>query len=62
MVFGLVLAAILVSSSLVLLAGVGPEINGMPLLGLLGFGIGTIMGVVFLFTATIKMFRWRRRK
>jgi ubiquinone biosynthesis protein len=62
MVFGLVLSAILVSSSLVMLAGAGPTIEGMPLLGLVGFGIGTIMSVTFLFSATLKIFKWRRSK
>lgn len=62
MVFGLVLAAILVSSSLVVLAGVGPTMGDMPIFGFIGFAVGTAMGVLFLFSAMIKMIRWRKRK
>lgn len=62
MVFGLVLAAVLVSSSLVVLAGVGPMIGDIPIFGFIGFGIGLGMGVMFLFSAIYKMLRWRKRK
>jgi ubiquinone biosynthesis protein len=62
MVFGLVLAAVLVSSSLVVLAGVGPMIGDIPIFGFIGFGIGLAMGVMFLFSAIFKMLRWRKRK
>jgi len=61
MVFALILSSVLISSSLVVLSGVGPAWHGIPIVGLVGFGLGTLMGVVFLFLGVITMFRWRKR-
>ena len=61
-VFGLVLSALLISSSLVVLADIEPKIQGIPVFGIIGFGIGLAMGLGFLFAGVIKLFRWRHRK
>lgn len=61
-VFGLVLSAVLISSSLVLLADLEPKISGIPLFGIIGFGIGTVMGIGFLFAGIVKLFRWHHKK
>jgi ubiquinone biosynthesis protein len=60
LVFGLVLSALLISSSLMVLADIEPKLYGIPVFGIIGFGIGGIMGIVFLFVAVIKLFRWRK--
>ncbi|MFW5786173.1 MAG: ABC1 kinase family protein [bacterium] len=62
MVFGLVLSALLISSSLVVLADIEPKISGIPVFGIIGFGIGLAMGLGFLFAGVIKLFRWRHRQ
>lgn len=48
LVFGLVLAAILISSALVVRAEVGPVMFGMSAIGLAGFGIAGLMSFGFL--------------
>lgn len=48
LVFGLVLAAILISSSLMIRANVPPLVYGIPIIGLIGFGIAGIMSFGFL--------------
>jgi len=60
-VFGLVLSALLISSSLVVLADIEPKVAGIPIFGIIGFGIGLAMGLGFLFAGVIKLFRWRHR-
>jgi ubiquinone biosynthesis protein len=60
-VFGLVLSALLISSSLVVLADIEPKIQGIPVFGIIGFGIGLAMGLGFLFAGVVKLFRWRHR-
>lgn len=59
LVFGLVLSALLISSSLVVLSGVGPTYKGVPLLGIVGFAAGAVMGLVFLAVGVVKLFKWR---
>lgn len=60
--FALVLSALLVSSSLVVLADIEPQINGIPLFGIIGFAIGAVMGIGFLFAGVVRFFRWHRRR
>jgi ubiquinone biosynthesis protein len=61
-VFGLVLSAVLISSSLVVLADIEPKVSGIPLFGIIGFGIGTVMGLGFLFAGIVKLFRWHHKE
>lgn len=61
MTFGLVLSALLISSSLVVLADIEPQIAGIPIFGIIGFGIGAVMGIGFLFAGVLRFFRWHRR-
>ncbi|MFO7731079.1 MAG: hypothetical protein R6V86_09965 [Spirochaetia bacterium] len=49
LVFGLVLSALLISSSLIVLADIEPQIYGIPLISMLGYSIGAVMGIGFLF-------------
>ncbi|MBN1837143.1 MAG: hypothetical protein JW820_14905 [Spirochaetales bacterium] len=47
LVFGLILAALLVSSSLIVLAGIAPKWQGIPVIGLAGYLIAAAMGFGF---------------
>lgn len=60
MTFGLVLSALLVSSALVVLADIQPQIAGIPIIGIIGFSVGGVMGLVFLFAGMISFFRWHK--
>ena len=60
-VFGMVLSALLISSSLVVLADIEPKIEGVPVFGIVGFGVGALMGVAFLFSGVVKLFRWSHK-
>lgn len=60
--FGLVLSAILISSALVVLADIEPRVYGVPLFGIFGFALGTLMGIGFLFSGIIRFFKWRSGK
>ena len=62
MTFGMVLSSVLISSSLVVLADIEPKLAGIPLFGIIGFGLGSIMGLGFLFAGLIKLFRWHHRE
>ena len=62
MTFALVLSALLVSSSLVVLADIEPQIYGIPVFGIVGFGIGAVMGIGFLFAGVASFFRWHKRR
>lgn len=62
MTFALVLSALLISSSLVVLADIQPQINGIPVFGIIGFGVGALMGIGFLFAGLFRFLRWHRRK
>jgi ubiquinone biosynthesis protein len=61
MTFGLVLSALLVSSALVVLADIQPQIYGIPVFGIVGFSLGALMGIGFLFAGLVHFFRWNRR-
>ena len=43
--FSLIIASIVIASSIVLTAHVGPHVGGLPLLGLIGYGIAAFMGL-----------------
>ncbi len=58
MVFGLVLSALLLSSSLIVLADIEPQMYGIPIIGIIGYAVGAVMGIGFLFTGIKKLFRW----
>lgn len=60
LVFGVVLSALLISSSLIVLADIEPKIHGIPVIGIVGFVIGAVMGVMFLITGFVKLLRWRK--
>ncbi|MGM0675604.1 MAG: ABC1 kinase family protein, partial [Spirochaetota bacterium] len=60
--FALVLSSLLISSSLVVLADIQPQINGIPVFGIVGFGVGAVMGMAFLFAGLVRVFRWHRRR
>jgi ubiquinone biosynthesis protein len=57
LVFGVVLAALLVSSALIIHAKLPPMWNGIPLIGVVGFGIAGILGLGFLFSLVVRVFR-----
>ncbi len=48
LVFGLILAALLISSSLIVLSGVPPLWRGIPVIGLGGYLVSAIMGIIFI--------------
>ncbi|MFP4303006.1 MAG: ABC1 kinase family protein [Spirochaetaceae bacterium] len=60
MTFGLVLSALLISSALVVLADIEPQVAGIPIFGIIGFGIGAVMGIAFLLAGVVRVFRWHR--
>ncbi|MFP4374097.1 MAG: ABC1 kinase family protein [Spirochaetaceae bacterium] len=61
MTFALVLSSLLISSSLVVLADIEPQISGIPVFGIVGFGLGAVMGIGFLLAGVVHFFRWHRR-
>ena len=61
LVFGLILSALLISSSLVMLSGVPPLWGDIPVIGLAGYLISALMGVVFIFSWFRNKARRRRR-
>ncbi len=48
LIFGIVLAALLISSSLIVQADIPPQIQGVPVIGLAGYGIAGLLGFGFL--------------
>jgi ubiquinone biosynthesis protein len=59
LVFGLVLAALMISSGLIIHAKLPPLWNDIPIIGLAGFGIAGILGLGFLFSLVARVFRRR---
>lgn len=57
LVFGLLVASLLVSSSLVIQAEVPPVWRGVSAFGLVGYGLAGIISVGFLIAITVRMFR-----
>jgi ubiquinone biosynthesis protein len=62
LVYGLVLASLLISSSLIVLADVGPTWNDISVFGLVGFLLGGVMGFIFLLLGFVRMIRWSIHK
>ncbi|MFP4617751.1 MAG: ABC1 kinase family protein [Spirochaetaceae bacterium] len=62
LVFGLVLSALLISSSLIVLADIEPQMYGIPIIGMIGYGAGALMGIGFLFAGIKKLFRWHYKE
>jgi ubiquinone biosynthesis protein len=61
LVFGLILAALLVSSSLIVLAGIAPRWHGIPVVGLGGYVAAAVMGFGFAIDRLRIAARQRRR-
>ncbi|MFP4566731.1 MAG: ABC1 kinase family protein [Spirochaetaceae bacterium] len=57
LVFGLLVASLLVSSSLVIQAGVPPFVGGISVFGLVGYGIAGVISVGFLVAIAVRVFR-----
>ncbi len=62
LVFGFVLSALLISSALIVQAGVGPEWRGMSIFGVIGFALGGVMGGILLISSVIRFIWWRIKK
>ncbi len=60
--FGLILSSLLISSSLIVLADIDPKIYGIPIFGIIGFAVGALIGIGFLFSGIVKLFRWRYKE
>jgi len=58
LVFGFVLSALLISSSIIIHAGIKPTWNDVSIIGIIGFGLGGIMGLVFLIFAMVRLARF----
>jgi ubiquinone biosynthesis protein len=56
-VFGLVLAAVMISSALIIHAKLPPLWNGVPIIGIVGFGIAGLLSMGFLFSLLVRVFR-----
>ncbi len=50
MVYALVVSAIIIASALIIRSGGGPAINGISLVGMLGFGLAGLLGIWLLFS------------
>ncbi len=57
LIFGLVLAALLVSSSLIIHSNLPPRWNDIPIVGLIGFAAAGIIGIGFLIGLVVKIVR-----
>jgi len=62
LVFGLILAALLVSSSLIVLAGIAPKWHGIPVIGLAGYLVAAAMGFGFVIAWVRKSAAGRGRR
>ncbi|MFP4114928.1 MAG: ABC1 kinase family protein [Spirochaetota bacterium] len=58
-VYGLVLAALMISSALIIHARVPPLWNNIPIMGVAGFGIAGVLALGFLFSLVVGLFRRR---
>ncbi len=59
LIFGIVLAALMISSALIIHARLPPLWNDIPLIGLAGFGVAGILGLGFLFSIISRVFKRR---
>ena len=57
LIYGLVLAALLVSSSLIIQADIPPRFREIPIIGLAGFAVAGVLGVGFLISLMVHFFR-----
>lgn len=57
LVFGFVLAALMIASSLIIHAGLPPTWNNIPIFGLAGFIITGVLGLGFLMSSVVHVFR-----
>lgn len=57
LIFGMILASLLVSSSLVLQSNVPPLWNGISIIGLIGYGLAGVIALGFLISLVIQLFR-----
>ncbi len=57
LIYGLVLAALLVSSSLIIQADIPPRFREIPIIGLVGFAVAGVLGVGFLISLMVHFFR-----
>lgn len=57
LIYGLVLAALLVSSSLVIQADIPPRFREIPIIGLAGFAVAGLLGIGFLISLMASFFR-----
>jgi ubiquinone biosynthesis protein len=57
LIFGMILASLLVSSSLVLQSNVPPLWNGISIIGLAGYGLAGVIALGFLISLVIQLFR-----
>ena len=57
LIFGMVLASVMLSSSLIIHAGLPPLVFGIPLVGVLGFGIAGVMSLGFLIYLILGYFK-----
>ena len=57
LIFGIVLAALMISSALIIQAKIPPLWNGMPLIGVVGFVIAGVLSLGFLFSLISRVFR-----
>ncbi len=58
-VYGLLLTAVMVSSAMIFSSGIPPLWNGMPIVGLAGFGVAALMTSYYLFNLIRQYFRNR---
>ena len=61
LVFGLILSALLISSSMIMLSGVPPVWRDIPVIGMIGYSISALMGLIFILDWLRKKARRRRR-
>jgi ubiquinone biosynthesis protein len=59
MVFALVLAALIIGSSLVVLSGIPPKWYGVPVIGVAGFLISAFVGFWLLVTILLRKGSWK---
>ena len=60
LIFGLVISALMMSSALIIHAKLPPLWNGIPLIGVIGFGIAGLSGLGFLGIIVVRLLRRRR--
>ena len=61
MITGLLIASLIIGSSLVITKNVGPKYNGVSLIGVVGYSISTIFAVILLINM-IKYWRFNMKQ